>query len=148
MNYKSGETSLEREAREGIVHGPAQVVLPAHSPYLRHHILVSFSTLESDALSCAMTSMTSFSLNIFSTMTTTSPPPGSTTYGIVNRTGPHGLSIVRWSGHDCVSITHSWPDDVTTRTCPTNARVNVAYVISGWLQGLYQLLRHCCNTKK
>ena len=56
---------------------------------------------------------------------------GSTINGMVNRTGPHGVSIVKWSGHDCVSISHSWPNDVTTRACPTNACVNAVCAIPG-----------------
>ena len=51
--------------------------------------------------------------------------------GIVNRTGPHGVSIVRWSGHDFVTISHSWPTDVTTRACPTNTCVNAVCIIHG-----------------
>ena len=71
-----------------------------------------------------MTPMSSFSLSVFSPMITTSPPSRSTINGMVNRTSPHGISIVKWSGHDCVSLIHYWPNDVTSRACPTNACVN------------------------
>ena len=50
---------------------------------------------------------------------------------MVNRTGPHGISIVKWGGHDCVSISRCWPNGVTTRACPTNACVNAVCVIPG-----------------
>ena len=63
-------------------------------------------------------------------MITTSPPPGSTINGMVNRTGPHGVSIVKWSGHDCVSISHSWPNDATTRACPTNVHALTRFASS------------------
>ena len=76
-----------------------------------------------------MTSIPSFSLKVFCPIITTSPPPGSTMYGIVNRTGPHGVSIVGWSGHDYVRISHSWPNDVTTRACPTKASANAVFII-------------------
>ena len=66
-----------------------------------------------DASSWAMTSIPSFSLKVFCPITTTSPLPGSTMNGIVNRTIPHGVSIVRWSGHARVTILHCWPNDVT-----------------------------------
>ena len=35
---------------------------------------------------------------------------------IVNRTGTHGVSIVRWSGHDCVTMSHSCK--MTTAVAP------------------------------
>ena len=75
--------------------------------------------------------MPSFSLGVYCPMITTSLPPGSTINSIVNRTGPHGVSILKLSGHDCASISHCWPNDVTTRACPTNACVNAVYVIPG-----------------
>ena len=78
-----------------------------------------------------MTSIPSFSFKVFCLMITTSPPSGSTTNGILNRTGPHGVSMVRWSGHDCVTLSHSWTKDVTTRAFPTNASVNVVCIIPG-----------------
>ena len=48
--------------------------------------------------------------------------------GIVNRTGPHGVSIVRWSGYDCVTISHCGPNEVTTRACPTSAYVDAVCI--------------------
>ena len=75
--------------------------------------------------------MPSFPLSVFCPMTITSPAPGRTLNGIVDQTGPHGVSIVKWSGHDCVPMSHSWPNDVTTRGCPTNGCVNAVWVISG-----------------
>ena len=78
-----------------------------------------------------MTSMPSSSLNVFCPVITTLPPPRSTINGMVNRTGPHGILIVKYGGHDCVSMSHSWPNDVTTRACPTNACVNAVCVIPG-----------------
>ena len=65
-------------------------------------------------------------------MITTSPLSGITTNGVVNRTGPHGVLIVKWSGHDHVTISQPLPNNVTTRACPTNARVNAVFIIPGW----------------
>ena len=70
-------------------------------------------------------------LSQFFPMMTTSPLPGSTINSMVNRTGPHGVSIVKWSGHNCVSISYSWPNDIITRACSTKACVNVVWVIPG-----------------
>ena len=78
-----------------------------------------------------MTLMSSFSLGVFCPKITTSPPPESTVNLIINRTGLLGVSIVKWSGHDCVSTSHPWPNDVTTCTCPTNACVYAVFVIPG-----------------
>ena len=76
-----------------------------------------------------MTWIQSLSYNVFCPMITTSPRPGSTIYGIVNRTGPHVVSIGKRSGHDGVSISHFWLNDITTRARPTNACVNAVCVI-------------------
>ena len=90
----------------------ARTVSCTPAPYTRPW---AFST---DALSCAMTSMPSFWLRIICPMITTSTPPGSMRNGMINRTGPHGDSIVQWRGHGRVSISHSWHDDATTTRVP------------------------------
>ena len=78
-----------------------------------------------------MTSTPRFSLRVYCPMITASSSSGSTMNGIVNWTGRHGVSIVGWSGHDCVTISHSWPKNVTIRACPTNAYANAVCVIPG-----------------
>ena len=78
-----------------------------------------------------MVSIPIFFLSIFCSIITTSPTPGSTINGMVNRSGPHGILTVMWSGHDCVSISHCWPDHGTTRACPTNACINAVFIIHG-----------------
>ena len=50
---------------------------------------------------------------------------------MVKRADPHSVLIVKLSGHDCVSISRSWPNDVTTRACSTNPCTNAVYVIRG-----------------
>ena len=81
----------------------------------------AFST---DASSCAMTSMPSIYLSVFCPMITTSPPPGSTTNGLVNRTGPHGVLIVKWSGHDYISI------PIPGSTTPPHAHIQQTPVVT------------------
>ena len=51
--------------------------------------------------------------------------------GIVNRTGPYGVSIIRCSGHDCVTTSHSRRNDVTTASCPANTCAIAVRIISG-----------------
>ena len=46
------------------------------------------------------------SIMVFCPIITTPPPPGSTMNGIVNRTGPHMVLIVRWSRHDFLTMSH------------------------------------------
>ena len=78
-----------------------------------------------------MTAMSWFSLSVFCLMITTSPPRGSTINDMVNSTGPHGVSIIKWSGHERASQYHTPgpTTSVTTRACPTNSCVNAVCVI-------------------
>lgn len=64
---------------------------------------------------------------------TTSPPPGRTIRDGLNSYGPHGALIVTLSGHDCVSIPHTWTYDVTTRACHSKAFVNAVRIITSSL---------------
>ena len=77
-----------------------------------------------------MTSIARFSLKVFCPMITASPSPGSTINGLANRTGHHGVSIFRWSGHDCVMISRFWPNDATGASS-TKACVNAVCIIPG-----------------
>ena len=52
---------------------------------------------------------------------------------MVNRTGPRSVAIVRWGGHYCVLVSHSWPNVVTTRACSTKACVNAFCAMPGCL---------------
>ena len=55
--------------------------------------------------------------------------------------------MVRWSGHDCVTISHFWPNDVSPRACPKRLRQRGLHHPCRSPQGLHQLLRHCGNPR-
>ena len=89
-------------------------------------------TFSTESLTFSMTSMPSFSLDVFCPMLNHVPPVGENDewHGKLD-SGLHGRSIIKWCGHDCVKISQSWPNDITTRACPTNACVNAVCINLG-----------------
>ena len=80
-------------------------------------------------------------------MVTSTPPAGNTINGMVKLTGTHSVSIVKWSGHDFMSISHSLMAQRRHHTRMPNKYLRERGLRHPRLSplGLYQLPRQCCD---